>query len=115
MLINEYVGGLLMVVSVDQTRKRDLGNALKALKTVNAAAAGFALNMVRPGEGSGYYGYPYVHPSREGRGKRSAKAERSAKGRSPVASGAAPALPAAANGDPTAPGDAGDDGRRFAT
>lgn len=69
MLVNEYVGGILMVVSVDRTRKRDLATALKALKTVEATVAGFALNMVNRGAlgDGGYHYYPYARDARAAR------------------------------------------------
>jgi Mrp family chromosome partitioning ATPase len=57
-VINKLVGGLLFVVAVDRTRKRDLQSALKALTTVDAKASGFALNMVSAGSNDPYrYGY----------------------------------------------------------
>jgi succinoglycan biosynthesis transport protein ExoP len=57
-VINKLVGGLLFVVAADRTRKRDLQSALKALSTVDARAAGFALNMVAAGATDPYrYGY----------------------------------------------------------
>jgi capsular exopolysaccharide synthesis family protein len=57
-VINKLVGGLLFVVAADRTRKRDLQSALKALSTVDARAAGFALNMVSGGSADPYrYGY----------------------------------------------------------
>ena len=57
-VINKLVGGLLFVVAADRTRKRDLQSALKALTTVDAPAAGFALNMVAGGPADPYrYGY----------------------------------------------------------
>lgn len=54
-LINRLVGGLLLVVSVGSTRKRDLAHALRSLATVDADVSGFALNLV-DGGGS-YYAY----------------------------------------------------------
>ena len=57
-VINKLVGGLLFIVAADRTRKRDLQSALKALTTVDARAAGFALNMVAGGANDPYrYGY----------------------------------------------------------
>jgi capsular exopolysaccharide synthesis family protein len=57
-VINKLVGGLLFVVAADRTRKRDLQSAIKALATVDAQAAGFALNMVAGGAADPYrYGY----------------------------------------------------------
>ena len=49
---------LLFVVAADRTRKRDLQAAIKALATVDARPAGFALNMVAGGATDPYrYGY----------------------------------------------------------
>lgn len=48
---------MVIVTTVNKTKKRDLTHALKALATVDITPAGFALNMV-PG-GDGYYGYGY--------------------------------------------------------
>jgi succinoglycan biosynthesis transport protein ExoP len=57
-VINKLVGGLLFVVAADRTRKRDLQSAIRALSTVEAAPAGFALNMVTSGPSDPYrYGY----------------------------------------------------------
>lgn len=77
-VINKLVGGLLFVVAADRTRKRDLQSALKALTTVDARAAGFALNMVAGGTGDPYrYGYyRYEGESGDTRGdRRHAKAK----------------------------------------
>ncbi len=54
-LIDRLVGGLLMVVTVGRTNKRDLSAAVKSLETVGATIAGITLNMV-PGSDS-YYAY----------------------------------------------------------
>ena len=57
-VLNKLVGGLLFVVAADRTRKRDLQAAIKALATVDARPAGFALNMVAGGATDPYrYGY----------------------------------------------------------
>jgi capsular exopolysaccharide synthesis family protein len=57
-VLNKLVGGLLFVVAADRTRKRDLQAAIKALSTVDARPAGFALNMVAGGAADPYrYGY----------------------------------------------------------
>ena len=71
-VINKLVGGLLFVVAADRTRKRDLQSAIKALTTVDARAAGFALNMVAGGTGDPYrYGYyRYEGESAQTRGDR---------------------------------------------
>lgn len=60
-LINRLVGGLLLVVSVGATKKRDLAHALRSLATVDADVSGFALNLVDTG--NAYYTYG----EREGR------------------------------------------------
>ena len=79
-VINKLVGGLLFVVAADRTRKRDLQSALKALTTVDARAAGFALNMVAAGTGDPYrYGY-YRYEGESGQTRRSRKR---GQGRSP--------------------------------
>lgn len=67
-LINRLVGGLLMVVRVDQTGKRELAQAIRSLATVGSTVAGFALNGV-PDESAGYYGSYYY--SREDGTKKS--------------------------------------------
>jgi len=59
-LISRLVGGLLMVVSIDRSLKRDVATALKQLKTVDVPLSGFALNLVQGGDGYGRYGY-YVY------------------------------------------------------
>lgn len=72
-VINKLVGGLLFVVAADRTRKRDLQSALKALTTVDARAAGFALNMVASGTGDPYrYGY-YRYEGESGQARQSRK------------------------------------------
>lgn len=76
-VINKLVGGLLFVIAADRTRKRDLQSAIKALTTVDARAAGFALNMVAGGAGDPYrYGY-----YRYEEGQDSARRSRRGKGR----------------------------------
>jgi hypothetical protein len=68
-LINRLVGGMLLVVTVNRTKKRDLAHALKNLATVDIKPAGFALNMVPGGNGYGKYGsyYAYGRDSKKGR------------------------------------------------
>ncbi len=70
-LINRLVGGMLLVVAVNRTKKRDLSHALKNLATVDIKPAGFALNMVPGGNGYGKYGsyYAYGKESKKGRKK----------------------------------------------
>ena len=60
-LLNRLVGGMLLVASVNRTKKKDLAHALKNLKTVDIEPAGFALNMVAGGDGYGKYGYYYAY------------------------------------------------------
>lgn len=85
-VIEKLVGGLLMVVCVNKTRKRDLAHALRSLKTVDVEVAGFALNMVPGGEGYGKYGPYYAYGEKKGSKKAAA---------APVVAPAAPApLPA---------------------
>lgn len=56
-VIERLTGGLLMVVGVDRTKKKDLTAALKQLNTVGAHVSGFARNFV-VSKGSDYrYGY----------------------------------------------------------
>lgn len=67
-LISRLVGGMLMVVSVDRSLKRDVAAALKQLKTVEVQVSGFALNLLHGGDAYGRYGY-YVY----GQAKRAKK------------------------------------------
>jgi capsular exopolysaccharide synthesis family protein len=73
-VINKLVGGLLFVVAADRTRKRDLSSAIKALATVDATPAGFALNMVSTGASDpyryGYYRYGAQPPASTRAGRR---------------------------------------------
>ncbi len=77
-VINKLVGGLLFVVAVDRTRKRDLQSAIRQLSTVDVTAAGFALNMVASGPSDPYrYGYyRYEAPAGTPNDRRAAKAAR---------------------------------------
>lgn len=57
-IVERLTGGLLMVVGVDRTKKKDLASALKQLQTVGANVSGFARNFVPAKQGSEYrYGY----------------------------------------------------------
>ncbi|WP_434966155.1 polysaccharide biosynthesis tyrosine autokinase [Janibacter indicus] len=57
-IIERMSGGLLMVVGVDRTKKRDLASAIRQLETVGARVSGFARNFVQDKRGSQYrYGY----------------------------------------------------------
>lgn len=76
-LISHLVGGLLMVVCLDRSRKRDLATAIKALRTADIEPSGFALNMVQGGDGYCYgkYGYHYAYgQGSSGTRKRSGRA-----------------------------------------
>lgn len=57
-VIEQLTGGLLMVVGIDRTKKKDLTTALKQLDTVGARVSGFARNFVA-GKGGGEYRYGY--------------------------------------------------------
>lgn len=57
-VIEQLTGGLLMVVGIDRTKKKDLVTALKQLDTVGARVSGFARNFVA-GKGSAEYRYGY--------------------------------------------------------
>lgn len=57
-VIERLTGGLLMVVGIDRTKKKDLVTALKQLETVGARVSGFARNFVA-GKGGGDYRYGY--------------------------------------------------------
>lgn len=57
-VIERLTGGLLMVVGVDRTRKKDLAAALRQLDTVGARVSGFARNFVA-GRGESAYRYGY--------------------------------------------------------
>ncbi len=57
-IVERLTGGLLMVVGVDRTKKKDLASAMKQLTTVGAHVSGFARNFVASKQGSEYrYGY----------------------------------------------------------
>ncbi|QOK22033.1 polysaccharide biosynthesis tyrosine autokinase [Janibacter indicus] len=82
-VIERLTGGLLMVVGVDRTKKKDLIAALKQLDTVGARVSGFARNFV-VGKGSeyryGYHTYEQAIAQDKRRGRRRS-AERAAKQR----------------------------------
>ncbi|WOP17201.1 polysaccharide biosynthesis tyrosine autokinase [Raineyella sp. LH-20] len=76
-LIDRLVGGLLMVVSVNTTLKRDLAQAMKQLKTVEAKVAGFALNRMPNDDSASRYGGYYAYGrSKKDKRKRTAVASR---------------------------------------
>ena len=73
-VIERLTGGLLMVVGVDRTKKRDLAAALKQLETVGAHVSGFARNFV-VSKGSDYrYGY-HSYEEQVSKKRRSARRE----------------------------------------
>ena len=83
-LINKLTGGMLMVVAMDRTRKRDLSAALKALQTVDAATSGFALNMSSVPTGDAYrYGYHQYEASVADQTRRGQKPNGARRGRGP--------------------------------
>ncbi|MGN7248239.1 polysaccharide biosynthesis tyrosine autokinase [Janibacter anophelis] len=57
-VIERLTGGLLMVVGINRTKKKDLATALKQLDTVGARVSGFARNFVA-GRGADEYRYGY--------------------------------------------------------
>lgn len=72
-LLNRLVGGMLLVVRVDQSGKRELAQALRSLATVDAAVAGFALNAMPDESPKGYghyYAYHAGHPEPHADGSR---------------------------------------------
>lgn len=74
-VIERLTGGLLMVVGVDRTRKKDLVSALKQLDTVGARVSGFARNFV-VGKSGGEYRYGYhSYEEQVTKDKRSARRE----------------------------------------
>lgn len=80
-IIERLTGGLLMVVGVDRTKKKDLSNALKQLQTVGATVAGFARNFVPPKEGPQYqYGYGRVEETAAHEGGGEQKVAQEARG-----------------------------------
>ncbi|MEI2779529.1 MAG: polysaccharide biosynthesis tyrosine autokinase [Tetrasphaera sp.] len=104
-LLQRLTRGLIMVVAVDHTRRRDLESAITSLETVGAHAAGFAVNMSgTPSESRyryRYYGYGQRQSkSRHGKrrsllpGRRSST-ERAQPELTPIALEAAPPLRAA--------------------
>ncbi len=82
-VIERLTGGLLMIVGIDRTKKKDLIAALKQLDTVGARVSGFARNFV-VGKGSeyryGYHTYERAIAQDKRRGRRRS-AERAAKQR----------------------------------
>lgn len=75
-VIERMTGGLLMVVGVDQTRKKDLAAALRQLDTVGAKVSGFARNFVASKAEGGYrYGY-HAYEEQKGQDSRRSRKER---------------------------------------
>lgn len=79
-VIERLTGGLLMVVGVDRTRKKDLATALRQLDTVGARVSGFARNFVAGKAGSeyryGYHAYEEATAQRSRRDRRKKTASR---------------------------------------
>lgn len=65
-LLGRLTGGLLLVVSANLARKRDVSAALKSLETVDQSVVGVALNMLPSSEAS-YGGYYYGEAGRSAR------------------------------------------------
>ena len=73
-IIERLTGGLLMVVGMDRTKKKDLTAALKQLNTVGATISGVARNFVSSKQGNQYrYGYHAYEESVRPQTRRSRK------------------------------------------
>ncbi len=92
-LIDRLVGGMLVVVGVNCTLKRDLAQAVRQLQTVDATVAGFALNRV-PNDDAGRYGSYYAY----GRGKKDRRRREAVASRNGSLEEAVPVTPAAIPG-----------------
>lgn len=78
-VIERLTGGLLMVVGVDRTRKKDLVAALRQLDTVGARVSGFARNFVAgKGESAYRYGYHVYEGATEQSTRRAQRAKKKA-------------------------------------
>lgn len=78
-VIERLTGGLLMVVGVDRTRKKDLVAALRQLDTVGARVSGFARNFVAvKGESAYRYGYQVYEEATEQSTRRAQRAKKQA-------------------------------------
>ena len=78
-VIERLTGGLLMIVGIDRTKKKDLVAALKQLDTVGARVSGFARNFVQGKGGEyryGYHTYEQAIAQDKRRGRRRAKERR---------------------------------------
>lgn len=73
-VIERLTGGLLMVVGVDRTKKKDLTAALKQLNTVGAHVSGFARNFVVSKSSDYRYGY-HSYEEQVTKDRRSARRE----------------------------------------
>ena len=73
-VIERLTGGLLMVVGVDRTKKKDLTAALKQLETVGAHVSGFARNFVVSKSSDYRYGY-HSYEEQVTKDRRSARRE----------------------------------------
>ncbi|QGF23880.1 polysaccharide biosynthesis tyrosine autokinase [Raineyella fluvialis] len=101
-LIDRLVGGMLMVISVNTTLKRDLAQAVKQLRTVDAKVAGFALNRMPNDDSASRYGGYYAYGrSKKDKSKREAVASRhgSLEEAVPVTSAAIPGSPSGTEQD----------------
>ncbi|WP_114203080.1 polysaccharide biosynthesis tyrosine autokinase [Janibacter anophelis] len=78
-VIERLTGGLLMVVGMDRTKKKDLAAALMQLDTVGSRVSGFARNFVA-GKGAGDYRYGY-HAYEEEFSRDKRRARRSSRAR----------------------------------
>ena len=85
-VIERLTGGLLMVVGVDRTKKKDLAAALKQLETVGAHVSGFARNFVVSKSSDYRYGY-HSYEEQLGKGKRRERRQQ-ARGRGKARQGA---------------------------
>ena len=78
-VVERLTGGLLMIVGIDRTKKKDLVAALKQLDTVGARVSGFARNFVQGKGGEyryGYHTYEQAIAQDKRRGRRRAKERR---------------------------------------
>lgn len=82
-LLGRLTGGLLLVISAHNARKREVSAALRALETVDQTVAGIALNQVPMNESSygSYYGYGARASEDTAAQKRSSRGQRTSKAR----------------------------------
>lgn len=79
-VIERLTGGLLMVVSAGETRKRHLSDALRGLETTDTFIAGFVVTKASP-QPSSYYSY-YSNPASKPAGVASRRRKRGRRRRS---------------------------------